>query len=295
MRTSEGLFMDSVMKQKLVQEKKAFDALGFNCFTDTDKTVSSYVASRLVDYNANASMADRTYQLSQAIDLSSDDLMLFGEDYATKVKDIARRTKCIVAYTDDLLYSCQITYNYDAKKKEVVTNSGVVQHYKVPMHISELAPIFLGHEHIHSIKETNYQEYINARRVGDVIPLFYEFVIAKKNYQEIYKTWLNARMYLMSDSKKKYTRVRQIMKKEFKDKDLYKIIATRTGQYLNSFYYALILYHMYLADEKLIMGLVKKVLNHEMTTIELLNTLGIYGPNHKTMFEEELNSLKKSL
>ncbi len=287
--------MNSMMKQQLLQQKRTLDILGVNYFTGTDNEISGYVASRLNGYKTNGYMATKTYQLQQALDLSVNDIMLFGEDYFTKVAEITESTQCVPAYNGSLNYACHVIYSFDDEKQEVITDSGIVHHYKTPIHISELAPIFLGHEHIHALKETNYQEYINAQRVGDVIPLFYELVITKRNYQEIYKKWLNARMFLMNDLKRQYTAARQISKNEFRDKDLYKVLAMRTGQYLNSFYYALILYHMYLDDENLILELVRKVLNHEMTTLDLLNTLGIYGKNNKKVFEKELDNLKMSL
>ena len=287
--------MDSVKKQQLLREKRTFDFLGIKLFTGTDNEVTSFVANKLIGYKANANMALKTYQLQSALDLSYGDIKIFGEDYATKIASLIKATDCVPYFSGHLSYTSYIIYSVDEKSQKVIPESGAVHHYKVPMRISELAPIFLGHEHIHSLKETNYPEYINGQRIGDVIPLFYELVIAKKNYPEIYKIWLNARMYLMSDLKRQYMTARQMAKNEFREKDLYKLYATRTGQYLNSFYYALILYHIYLEDQNLVLGLIRKVLNHEITTLDMLNTLGIYGTSNKDIFEEELDKIKKSL
>lgn len=287
--------MDSVIKKQALAEKRLFNILGINYFTSTDKEVSSYVSSQLEGIKTNAFMAHGSFSIQQVIGLSADNITLFGEEYWQKILNILSHTKCYTTYSGGLRYACHIVYNVDDKSKKVIPDSGFVDHYKVPQTINELAPIFLAHEHIHALKETNYLEYQDGQRVGDVIPLFYELVDAKEGYADIYQIWLNARLFLLSDLKKQYDNVRLMMKNDFKNKDIYKVIAMRTGQYLNSFYYALLLYRMYLDDKDLIIGFVKKVLDHEMTTLELLNVLGIYGANNKKIFEEELNTLKKSL
>ena len=76
-------------------------------------------------------------------------------------------------------------------------------------------------------------------------------------------------------------------------KVVYEYARTKIGCYLNSFYYALILYHMYKETPNKIMNLVYKVLMNEMTTLELLQQLGIYGDIRGEVFEKELRNVKK--
>lgn len=79
------------------------------------------------------------------------------------------------------------------------------------------------------------------------------------------------------------------------DKDLYKVIQSRSGEYLNSFYYALVLFNMYKDNPKMILELVRKVLNKEMSTLDLLVNLGLYHKNSDYIFNEELGKIRKVL
>ena len=287
--------MDSVVKKQIIEEKRALNILGVRLFAKTDKDVSNYVSAKLIGIKARGDLAQRSYSLQQVIGQSINDVTLFGEEYFKRLMNILGKTKCYVAFSGNLRYACHVVYNVDDEHKEVIRDSGVVDHYKLPQVISELGPIFLGHEHIHALKETNYLEYQDSLRVGDVIPLFYELVQVKENYQGIYQIWLNARFYLLNDLKKQYDNACLMANRDFKNKDIYKLMYMRTGQYLNSFYYAVLLYRRYLDDKDLIIGLVNKVLNQQMTTLELLKSLGLYGIDNNLKFEKELNNLKKSL
>ena len=79
------------------------------------------------------------------------------------------------------------------------------------------------------------------------------------------------------------------------DAELYKVLQGRSGQYLNSFYYSLVLFNVYKSDPNLVLSAIKKVLNHEMTTLDMLINLGIYQENFDKVFNEELSSIRKSL
>ncbi len=287
--------MNSVIKEQVLREKRSFDALGLKYFSSIDTEVTGFVSCQLMGIKTKANVARRTISFQQAISTSAKDITIFGDEYLNRILEVFNHAKYMVAYPGNLSFACNVTFMVDPETKKVQTNSGKVEHYKLPQQITELAPMFLGHEHLHALKETNYQEYVNSQRLADVIPLFYELVMANGKYQDIYDIWLNSRMYLLCDLQNQYNIARKLMKNNGSERDMYKIIAVKNGEYLNSFYYALILYNMYLNDKKLIISLIKKVLNHEMTTIQLLNTLGIYGIDSHQIFEDELNKLKKNL
>ena len=78
-----------------------------------------------------------------------------------------------------------------------------------------------------------------------------------------------------------------------KETKLYEYLRSRIGCYLNSFYYAVILYKMYKENPDKILYFVLKVLNHEMTTFDMLNDLGIYGNIQGEVFEKELGKIRK--
>ena len=82
---------------------------------------------------------------------------------------------------------------------------------------------------------------------------------------------------------------------DINDKLLFEHIRSKVGCYLNSFYYAIILYSMYKVSPKKILNLVSKVLKHEITTLEMLEKLNLYGDIRGSVFEKELNGIKKVL
>ena len=82
---------------------------------------------------------------------------------------------------------------------------------------------------------------------------------------------------------------------EYYMRSVYEYIRSYIGRYLNSFYYAIILYNMYKENPKKILGYVSKVLNHELTTYDMLIDLNIYGDIKGEVFENEINSIKRSL
>jgi len=74
---------------------------------------------------------------------------------------------------------------------------------------------------------------------------------------------------------------------------IYEFVRSRLGCYLNSFYYAVILYKMYKETPKKILDLVTKVLKHEMTTLQMLESLGLYGDIRGEIFEKEMKNIRR--
>ena len=62
--------------------------------------------------------------------------------------------------------------------------------------------------------------------------------------------------------------------------------------YQLSFYYALILFNMYQTNPNRILYLVRCVLMHELTTLELLEELGIYNVRKSHHFDEGIEKVK---
>ena len=193
-------------------------------------------------------------------------------------------------------YACYITYSLDDNNKEVDISSGTVDHYKVLIKPDIMASFHLGHEHIHALKETNYLEYIDRFVVGDVITILYEFILAD-TYPELKNEIYRFRLSSLKADYGHYEKAVMQMKKSKDDKDLYKIIATRSGEYLNSYYYACILFDMYKKSPLLVLDIVNRVLRHEMTTRDMLNILGLFHQDKNsvfdTVFEDVKNCVKK--
>lgn len=79
------------------------------------------------------------------------------------------------------------------------------------------------------------------------------------------------------------------------EKNLYKVLQNRSGQYLNIFYYDLVLYDMYKKNRDSIIEIIRRVLSREITTLDMLSELGIYNKGNNEVFDEELDNIKKVL
>lgn len=285
--------MNSQMKEETKKEKKYFELLGIKYIDYRDKKIINYVSKMLNTVNTGADVSVGTIDYNTAIAGSLENLKVLGMEPYTKVSSFISTVPFLPIHPISNGYSCHISYFVDDKTLEVDKFSGAVAHYKVPQRPNIMAPLHIGHEHIHALKETNYEEYIDSQILGDVIPMFYEFLMCDK-YEEMKKLIMSFRLFSLKKDKKHYDNaVNQMKKRELKD--LYKVIATRNGQYLNSFYYSLLLYNLYKSEPKRVLELVNKVLNHGMTTREMLEELGILYSLNTQVFEEELRIIKKVL
>ena len=286
--------MNSLVKEQLINEKNIFKTLKIKYLTSSEVQNANYVAHLLEGINPHP-FALKPLTLAKVFDQSLNDIQLFGADIALTLGEIIDNTNCVIAYHSTAMYTCHVTYQVDEQTNQITNQHGNVKLYKLSDTYNALSPIFLAHEHLHALKETNYQEYVDCQRVGDVIPLFYEMVKVHSTYQDLYQAWLNQRMQFLVESKELYQNARESMKSSGKTRDLYKLLATKSGQYLNSFYYAIILFHIYQTNPTLVLTLIEKVLKHELTTFEMLNSLNIYNQNNQPIAAEELALMKKSL
>lgn len=286
--------MNSLVKEQLINEKNIFKTLRINYLTDSEIQNANFVAHHLEGINPHPiALAPQT--LDDVFDQSFSDIQLLGDDIAFTLGEILDNTNCVIAYHSTAMYTCHITYQVDEQTKKITNYNGNVKLYKLSDNYDELSPLFLGHEHLHALKETNYQEYVDCQRVGDVIPLFYEMVKAYSTYQDLYQAWLNQRIQFLIESKELYQNARESMKSCGKTRDLYKLLATKSGQYLNSFYYAIILFNIYQTNPNSVLTLIEKVLKHELTTMEMLSFFNIYNPNNQQIVGDEIALMKKAL
>lgn len=162
-----------------------------------------------------------------------------------------------------------------------------VKSITVPSKYNDLASIYFGHEIIHSLKDTNPSEYQYMLKYADVIPMFYELIESDKYDDISKKAIINNRLALLNS-----------IKKEMRDDDFYsdnyikKIICSKKCQYLNSFYYSILLYKIYKSNPKYILDLVKLVLNGKITTYNLICSLGLNDRELDNDVKEELIKIK---
>lgn len=292
------------MKYQL-EQKKLFDRFKINYLTDIDKDVCDYVFRNLSSMNIGNFDYGRKIDKLEMVNIGLAELSIFGEEIFTMARDIILRTPIV---SDDLVDPIQlataVSFIID-DSNNIDEDSGKVSKFVVPKDIYEISGLFFGHEQIHGMKDTNYKEYVNIKTLGEVIPIFYELIIYNPN-NVIKNNLLKIRMSSIFENSYEYALFNHVLNTEVINKligvedseqeqriEFYKFAALKMGCYLNSFYYALILYNMYKETPKKILKIVSMVLKHEITTLEMLQKLGIYGDIRGELFEKEIHNIRK--
>lgn len=274
--------MNVEVKNKILINSSIDDFLKCETIRHQDKVNIKFIMEQLSDVEVSAKYADNPVTFYEFYNDSLDNLRILGTNFSTKVTKVVSILPLIDS--DNLLF-CSI--------KPTNKGSYFIKYY-IPSKIEKNMDVFLSHEHIHLLKDTNPDEYLLKAVLGDVIPMFFELVMSDMNDE--------AKEYIISrriDELKSLINVYENTYEEYKNnvyfRDLYNFRLSEIGQYFNSFYYAVILYNLYKNDYKTILKLVKKVLNHEITTINLLKILGIYNVDNNELVSLEFEEFKKVL
>lgn len=287
---------------KYINKKDASNNLRFNYLFERDIDICNYMINFLPSqFNI--------YNLSNKINIT--ELILDSLDEFKKF-DIANYHRLFnlineidfVTSNNEHHFLIKMTH-FNNKVYPGVVN--IVPHsYVIPKNVYDIDVYTLTHEHCHSLKDTNPLEAKNNLIFGEVIPIFYElFTLDYENPKKI--IMLENRLKHLNYIKYDYIMANELIKEEigctyfeydeeeYYMRSVYEYIRSYIGRYLNSFYYAIILYNMYKENPKKILGYVSKVLNHELTTYDMLIDLNIYGDIKGEVFENEINSIKRSL
>lgn len=275
-------------KTAIIAEKKAMEILGLEALDHKDRKIVQYVIRSLKGTGAKIANCEGV-EPNPVITKALDDIeVVFGKEIADKTA--ARLAKVPFRPMNPIphAFNINVQYTVDDGTHIVDENSGFVDHFKTPLQISEVDRVFIGHEFVHMNKELNYDEYKLGLKVNDVIPMLYEFIVMGEDSKEI----LNIRLTLLAMNIQEYEYASQKMRSSGKEKDLYKVIRDRNAQYLNSFYYATILYKMYKNDPKMILDYIRRVIRCEMTTLDMLKDLGIYLTDNNEMYDEQVQEFR---
>lgn len=237
---------------------------GYLTPSNNEIEIMDFVSDTLEDNNNHYDL--ELIGLDKAIEDGILSLVVFNKRYINKVK------KIVFMMHDDLEINdlrTMISFNMFSEKKR---KKGHVEEIKVPNETSELSPIWIGHELIHSLKDTNYNEYILIDIASEVLPIFYEVLVSHTLFSVLHDKWKSYRLSFLLNHKEIY----QKLENECKKDNRYEFIRYQYGQYLTSYYYALNLFHLYKQNPKLITKYINKVLTHKITTLDLLNKFDIY-------------------
>lgn len=278
-----------VNKAQLIAEKKAIDAFKIGYLDHNDRKVVQYVIRSLKGTSANV-VTGESAQFSSIVAKSLEDFDgVFGRTLTDATMATAAKVSVQNIYPAPHCFSLNVSYIYDVENKITKKDSGSIGALKIPSQFFEEDRVFLGHEFLHMNKDLNFEEYKLLMVCSDVLTMLYEFIVMGEDAKSV----ITNRIGLLKKEVEGYEMATNCMKKSAKEKDLYKIIQSRSGQYLNSFYYATILYKMYQDNPSLILGYMKKVLNREMTTLDMLKELGLYLVDNNEIYNNQLLEFKR--
>ena len=283
--------------------KQSFDDLKVHYHFDKDIEICNYVVSQLSGFDITTINYGSVISYDELVSRSMLELRIFGEDIYSKIKDIEEITP-IHSELDNIDEFTTVIGFQANDNGDILENTGIVDRYNIPKERYELSIYHLAHEHVHALKETNYSEFQDSLTVGETLPIFFELMIY--NPSEILKKELiKFRINGLLQNKIEYMFYNDLIyncieksifynrSKKNQNIDMCYFIRSKLGCYLNSFYYALMLYNMYKVTPDKIMNLVNMVLKHQITTYDMLNYLGLYGDIRGEVFENELKYIRK--
>lgn len=102
----------------------------------------------------------------------------------------------------------------------------------IPYQLDNLSYIFLGHEVIHLLKDTNPKEWENLLRHCDILPMLYELIQLKYKRENVRKSIIHKRMQLLFEMHQNVRNAKKIIGNT-SDFEIYKL---PEYQYFISFY-----------------------------------------------------------
>lgn len=281
--------MDANVKKYIKEKINIAKIFKFNQLSNNDKLNIEVICSCKDMINTACFISESSYSLDFVKEACVDTMKIFDEGIADRAFNVMAFIDVIPVFDEGFIFNTDIRYGR-FEKNVVDTSNGYVDVIRTPRILDENAFIFLGHELIHAIKDTNYPEFQLLLTLGEVIPNFYEFIIAE-NIPEISRNYWNCRLEIIKNCIEEYKAISADLSRSLFDKNILRYLLSNKGVYLNSFYYALVLYNLYKIYPDWVMKNVLRVLNHEITTKDLLVILGLYEMNNDNLVSDEIKKL----
>ncbi len=288
----------------LIPEKEFTDLLKMDYLNKVDLDVCNYICKQSlnVSFNPYNIMVSKEITLDELIARTLGEVKVFGDDIMLYVYALITAIPINMQNEDILEYSCNVTYSLQKENNEIISNSGHISNFCIPKYLNEYSVFGFGHENMHALKETYYEEYKKAFTLGETIPLFFELLMFNPSDKLRYDL-IRDRIFNLNINKKEYLIADKLLNKNgsyysdvddfYKSRSIYEYVRSKCGVYLNSFYYAIILYSMYKENPRKILNYVISVLNQQITTFDMLSYLDIYGDIKGERFEKELVKIKR--
>ena len=163
---------------------------------------------------------------------------------------------------------------------------------EVPRRFNATSIHFMVHEIAHMLKESNYLECRGVYSDIEVIPILLEMISAhKKGDNNVFKK-RESMMFEIAYMFKKLND--DLSNNRISKEDMNGFMACYRYNilYLNSFYYALRLFSMYLDAPQYILGVIDDVFNQRLTTRDVINN---YLSNDDYTYESGMNQFRSRL
>ena len=163
---------------------------------------------------------------------------------------------------------------------------------EVPRVFNSSSVHFMAHEIVHMLKESNPNECKGIYTDLEVIPILLELISAHKmRDNNVFKK----RELLMLDIAKTFNKLHEDRTNNRISQDdmiAFNACYRQNILYLNSFYYSLRLFSMYLDAPQYVLGIIDDVLNHRLTTRDVIN---YYLSNDDYNYESGIEQFRSRL
>lgn len=185
--------------------------------------------------------------------------------------------------------------NFTVQSLPIRTGAFVCKHpyyIEVPRAFNISSISFMAHEITHILKEDNPKECRGVYSDNEVIPMLIEMISAhKKGDDNVFKK----RELLMLDIVYKFNGLREDLDcNRIREEDFngFNAFYRHTILYLNSFYYSLKFFNMYLESPQYVIGIINDVLTHRLTTREVIN---FYLSTNDNSYESGMSHFRNKL
>jgi len=274
--------MEKFEKEKTVELTRVMNILGVRKYTESNLDLMNLVAASLDRIPSKQPVITRTeYSKEQLIYTGLETLKIYDKKVVEKIEGIFSTTGFVIV-TKPCEFTTRIDFDVNNENEKYVVDkkSGKVNHFKISK-ISSLSDIiWYAHEGLHACKDTYYDEYIDLCRYDDVITLLHELILSLDLNEELFNEWIKIRYYFIKSNIDKVKAAQKEKQEDINNQEIYDTVIGLAGECLTSYYYALILFDLYLTNPRAVLGQVNKVLNGEQTTEEMLNFFKILNPKN---------------
>lgn len=283
--------------------RESADNLGSDYISPKEARVVEVVGDCLRNVNIEEYYLGVGISREQLIDRGFKSVLLFGSELEPMLRETIDKTPI---NESEEIQRCNMGGEFSFKHDQFgrPVRDSITAELNIPTKPLEIDGIVLGHEFIHLMKDTNYDE-LKSSLYTEALPMFLEFICFDKGI-EFAPELLKMRIDILGRQYDYYRefaleseRQHEYFGREFKGigyrKSLEEFACTLSGSYLNSFYVALVLYNMYKDNPKKMLEMVRKVLQKEMITKDLCDRLGVISEEQDETFVREFEGLNKVL